>query len=146
MEPSRLHFLLSKWQTRVITDLFWNVNYECVKRYFSIDVTALAPSAAAVMTCLSCFVRMSPAANMPGVDVTPLSSAIRYPCSSRVCHLLIRHPINFFLILQGFPCFFCSFMVKYFSRSIGLFRRVLCTLNVLRIMASLISDWFSPCV
>lgn len=51
-------------------------------RYRSTDVTALAPSAAAVITCLSCFLRTSPAANMPGILVWVSSPATIYPCSS----------------------------------------------------------------
>ena len=44
-------------------------------KYLPMEVTAFAPSAAAVMTCLSAFVLTSPAAKTPGIDVTQLSSA-----------------------------------------------------------------------
>ena len=62
----------------------------CVRldlRYFLIiyciaEFAAFAPSAAAVMICLSSFVLTSPATKNPGSDVTPSSPALMYPLSS----------------------------------------------------------------
>lgn len=48
----------------------------CLIRYFSTEVTQFAPSAAAVMIWRSCLVRTSPAANTPGIFVTPSSPAL----------------------------------------------------------------------
>ena len=45
------------------------------RRYFSADATQLAPSATAVTTCRSSFVRTSPAAKSPDTEVTPSSPA-----------------------------------------------------------------------
>ena len=44
--------------------------------YLSADESAFAPSAAAVITCLSGVVRTSPAAKKPSAEVTPSSPAL----------------------------------------------------------------------
>lgn len=46
-----------------------------LSRYRSALATAFAPSAAAVRTCLKCVVRTSPAAKIPGTEVTQSSPA-----------------------------------------------------------------------